>query len=219
MDPSQRADYLYQEYARLSDKAEEQIKSCIEDFKVLGVIGATIVLWKPITQMIVLTNFKIDYSNILFLGFLTLLLIFFTVLFWNMLKQFYIVYYVSALRGYEEEIRKALNETDDSQVFRFNIEKETKPFFRSYLLVFSAFFVVLTIPVAFIPFAILLHVNSFWYGFSYLIAFLMMFSSYLYVLRKSTKHYFKRLNSLCSSEVQINQHEDINSLKGAKKTK
>jgi Holliday junction resolvasome RuvABC ATP-dependent DNA helicase subunit len=44
MNPEQRLDYLYKEYVRLSQQAEEYIRSAFEDFKLMGVIGATIAL-------------------------------------------------------------------------------------------------------------------------------------------------------------------------------
>lgn len=38
MDSNQRLDYLYKEYVRLNQQAEEYIKSAFEDFKLMGVI-------------------------------------------------------------------------------------------------------------------------------------------------------------------------------------
>lgn len=51
MSAEQRLDYLYKEYVRLSEQAEEYIRSAFDDFKLMGVIGATIALWKPIVDV------------------------------------------------------------------------------------------------------------------------------------------------------------------------
>lgn len=60
MSSEQRLDYIYKEYVRLSEKSEEYIKSAFDDLKLMGVIGATIALWKPIVDFIVLANSEID---------------------------------------------------------------------------------------------------------------------------------------------------------------
>ncbi|MEH2364054.1 hypothetical protein [Nostoc sp.] len=188
MDSNSRLEYLYKEYVRLSEKAEEYIKSAFEDLKLMGVIGATIALWKPIVDVIVLANPKIDRSGILFLGFLSLLLVVAIIGFWNLIKQSFIIFFADNLQGYEEEIRKELNEVDDSRVFNLNIEKETK-LIESYRTTFAAFIMVFAIATTFIPFIILLYTNIY-YALVYITLSLIIFVFYFQVLKKSTRKYF-----------------------------
>ncbi|MEH1847756.1 MAG: hypothetical protein V7L25_22940 [Nostoc sp.] len=188
MDSNSRLEYLYKEYVRLNEKAKEYIKSAFEDLKLMGVIGATIALWKPIVDVIVLANPKIDRSGILFLGFLSLLLIVAIIGFWNLIKQSFIIFFADNLQGYEEEIRKELKEVDDSRVFNFNLEKETK-LIESYRTTFAAFLIVFAIATTFIPFIILLSTNIY-YAIIYIFLSLIIFALYFQVLKKSTKKYF-----------------------------
>lgn len=190
MDPDQRLDYLYKEYVRLSEQAEQYIKSAFEDFKLLGVISATIVLWKPIVDMIVIANPKINYDGLLFLGFLSLLLVVAIVGFWNLIRQSFIIFFADNLQGYEEEIRKELSELKDSRVFNFNLEKEIK-LIDSYRITFAAFLVVFAVAVAGIPFLVLLFVEPF-YAVIYLFLSLTTFAMYFRVLKRSTKKYLSK---------------------------
>ena len=188
MDSNQRLDYLYKEYVRLNQQAEEYIKSAFEDFKLMGVIGATIALWKPVVDVIVLANPKINYSGLLFIGFLTLLLIVATIGFWNLIKQSFIIFFADNLQGYEEEIRRELNEMNNSRVFNFNLEKEGK-LIESYRVTFTAFVAIFSLTTTIIPSVILLLFDL---GFAviYLLTSITLFTVYLQVLKKSTKRYF-----------------------------
>ena len=188
MDSNQRLDYLYKEYVRLNQQAEEYIKSAFEDFKLMGVIGATIALWKPVVDIIVLANPKINYSGLLFIGFLTLLLIVATIGFWNLIKQSFIIFFADNLQGYEEEIRRELNEMNNSRVFNFNLEKEGK-LIESYRVTFTAFVAIFSLTTTIIPSVILLLFDL---GFAviYLLTSITLFTVYLQVLKKSTKRYF-----------------------------
>ncbi|MBE9006309.1 hypothetical protein IQ259_14895 [Fortiea sp. LEGE XX443] len=188
MNSEQRLDYLYKEYVRLSQQAEEYIKSAFEDFKLMGVIGATIALWKPIVDVIVLANPKIEYSGLLFLGFLSLLLIIAIIGFWNLIKQSFIIFFADNLQGYEEEIRKELNEVENSRVFSLNLEKETK-LLHSYRVTFAAFLSVFAIATTILPFLILLS-SKIIYSTIYLLLSLTIFGIYFKVLKKSTRKYF-----------------------------
>lgn len=187
MDSNSRLEYLYKEYVRLNEKAEEYIKSAFEDLKLMGVIGATIALWKPIVDVIVLANPKIDHSGILFLGFMSLLLIVAIIGFWNLIKQSFIIFFADNLQGYEEEIRKELKEVDDSKVFNLNLEKETK-LIESYRTTFAAFIIVFAITTTLIPFIILLYTNIS-YALLYILLSLIIFGFYFQVLKKSTRKY------------------------------
>lgn len=187
MNSEQRLDYLYKEYVRLSQQAEEYIKSAFDDFKLMGVIGATIALWKPIVDVIVLANPKIDYSGLLFLGFLSLLLIIAIIGFWNLIKQSFIIFFADNLQGYEEEIRKEFNELGNSRVFNLNNEKEAK-LLLSYKTTFTAFILIFTLTTTVIPFLILLSFKVI-YAFTYLLLSLLIFGIYFRVLRKATRAY------------------------------
>ena len=190
MNSEQRLDYLYKEYVRLSQQAEEYIKSAFDDFKLMGVIGATISLWKPIVDVIALANPKIDYSGILFLGFLSLLLIIAIIGFWNLIKQSFIIFFADNLQGYEEELRKGFNERGDSRVFNLNLEKEAK-LLDNYKITFTAFLSVFALATTIIPFLILLSFKV-TYSVIYLLLSLTIFGVYLRVLKKSTRKYLNK---------------------------
>lgn len=117
MDVNQRMDYLYKEYARLNEKLEEQIKGTFEDFKLFGAAGASIVFWKPITDIIILVNPKIDHIGLLFLGFLSLLLIFTLIGYLFLIRNAFMLSISSNLVSFEEKIRAELNASETSQVF------------------------------------------------------------------------------------------------------
>ncbi len=190
MSSEQRLDYLYKEYVRLSQQTEEYIRSAFDDLKLMGVIGATIALWKPIVDIIVLANPKIDYSGLLFLGFLSLLLIIAVIGFWNLIKQSFIIFFADNLQGYEEELRKELNELESSRVFNLNLEKETK-LLVSYRITFTAFLLVFTLATTVIPSLILLSFKL-TYSLIYLLLSLTIFGIYFRVLKKSTRQYLKK---------------------------
>lgn len=187
MDSNQRLDYLYKEYVRLNQQAEEYIKSAFEDFKLMGVIGATIALWKPVVDIIVLANPKIDYSGLLFIGFLSLLLVVATIGFWNLIKQSFIIFFADNLQGYEEEIRRELNEMNNSRVFNLNLDKESK-LISSYRITYTAFLAIFSIATTLIPSIILFLFDS-RYAVIYLLTSITLFTVYLQVLRKSTRRF------------------------------
>ncbi|MBF2029786.1 MAG: hypothetical protein IGS48_24030 [Oscillatoriales cyanobacterium C42_A2020_001] len=190
MTTEQRLDYLYKEYVRLNEKAEEYIKSAFEDFKLMGVIGATIALWKPVVDVIILANPRIDYSGLLFLGFLSLLLIIAVIGFWNLVKQSFIIFFADNLQGYEEEIRKELKERDSSKVFNLNLEKEIK-LIDSYRMTFRAFLGFFSLVTTLVPFVILCYVNLS-YAIAYVAIALSTFAIYFRVLKKATARYISK---------------------------
>ncbi|MBD2233224.1 hypothetical protein [Phormidium tenue] len=189
MEPEQRLDYLYKEYVRLSQQAEEYIQSAFEDLKLMGVIGATIALWKPIVDFIVLAKPEFDASGLLFLGFLCLLLIIAIIGFWNLIKQSFIIFFADNLQSYEEEIRKELSVTEGSGVFGLNLEKEAK-LLQSYRSTFAAFLSVFALATTFIPFLILISL-SVTYALIYLALSFVLFGTYFRVLKKSTRRFLK----------------------------
>lgn len=192
MDSTQRMDYLYKEYTRLNEKVEEHIKHLYEDFKLLGAIGAVVVLWKPIADVIALANPKMNYRNLLFLGFLSLLLTVAIIGFMNLVKQSYVLFCVSSLQGYEREIRRTLDEVGDAQVFCLNLEKETK-FIKTFRLTFGAFAAISALAITCIPFVVLLNSNAL-HALIYLLMAIIVFASYFQVLRKMVKQYFNKAN-------------------------
>jgi hypothetical protein len=187
MDSEQRLEYLYKEYVRLSQQTEEYIRSAFDDLKLMGVLGATIALWKPVVDVIVLANPKIDYSGLLFLGFLSLLLIITIIGFWNLIKQSFIIFFTDNLQGYEEELRKELSELDGSRIFSLNLEKEAK-LLHSYRVTYAAFLAAFGIATAIVPFLILLSFNVA-YALIYLLLAIAIFIIYFRVLKKSTRQY------------------------------
>ncbi len=72
MDSTQRMDYLYEEYTRLNEKVEEYIKHTYEDFKFLGVIGAVVILWKPIPDLKLRLPDHLQYISVDFARRLTM---------------------------------------------------------------------------------------------------------------------------------------------------
>lgn len=189
MDPEQRLDYLYKEYVRLSQQAEEYIQSAFDDLKLMGVIGATIALWKPIVDFIVLAKPEFDASGLLFLGFLSLLLVIAIIGFWNLIKQSFIIFFADNLQSYEEEIRKELSVVDGSGVFGLNLEKETK-LLQSYRATFAAFLLVFALATTIIPVLILVSL-SVTYALIYLVLSLTLFGTYFRVLKKSTRKFLR----------------------------
>ncbi|XHX80234.1 MAG: hypothetical protein RBJ76_09985 [Stenomitos frigidus ULC029] len=185
----QRLDYLYKEYVRLSDKAEEFIKSTIDDFKLFGVVGAFIVLWKPIAELILSTNSKLDAALVLFLGFLSLLLVLGIVGLLNLFKQSYAWYFIHNLKAYGKELKKAFHEAEDSQIFNFNLGKDEPKFVASYRLTFKAFLFCFGFAIIVMPSIILGYSNVLYavlYCLTSLISFLVV---YVQLLKKMIKQY------------------------------
>lgn len=188
-DSNQRLDYLYKEYVRLSDKAEDFIKNAYDDFKLLGVVGAVVIVWKPVSEVVLPANSKIDSSLFLFLGFLSLLTVLGMVALLNLIKQSYTWYFVHNLQAYEIEIRKELGEVEDSQIFKFNLGKqETKFLTASYRLSFRTFLISSTAVVTLLPFVILCYSNIF-YALLYVSISLLGFTLYLQIFRRMIKQY------------------------------
>ncbi len=189
MDSNQRIDYLYKEYARLNEKLEEHIKSSFDDFKLLGAASASIIFWKPIADLIVLANPKINYSGLVFLGFLSLLLIFVLVGFASLVRTTYIYSVSSNLLSFEQEIRKELNEAEHSQVFGVNLGRDTVKFSTAYRLTYGTTLIILALAITLIPFAILCYVNIL-YAVVYLFLASLASIIYLQVARKLTRIFF-----------------------------
>ncbi|MGD1860179.1 MAG: hypothetical protein ACFB0E_09445 [Leptolyngbyaceae cyanobacterium] len=189
-DSSQRLEYLYKEYVRLSDKSEDFIKSTYDDFKMFGAVSAIIVIWKPISELIAPMNSKVDSSLILFLGFLSLLTVLGITALLNLVKQSYGWYFVHNLQAYETEIRKELGEAEGSQVFNFNIAKEEKRFVTAvYRLSFRAFVMSFAFAVIAIP-SIILYYSNILYAVIYLLISLLGFLIiYLQIFRRMIKQY------------------------------
>ncbi|MBW4512396.1 MAG: hypothetical protein KME64_38770 [Scytonematopsis contorta HA4267-MV1] len=190
MDSNQRIDYLYKEYTRLSEKAEEQIKSTYDDFKLLGVFGVFIVIWKPISDLIASTNAKVDSSTILFLGFFSVLIISGMIGFLDLIKQFYAWYIVYNLQAYEVEIKKELDEAENSQIFNFNLGKKEEKFIAlTYRGAYRLLVITFEFGITIIPFLVLYH-SSVLYAVIYLLISLSGFIIYSLMFQKMMKRYF-----------------------------
>ncbi|NJP10494.1 MAG: hypothetical protein HC866_14300 [Leptolyngbyaceae cyanobacterium RU_5_1] len=192
IDANQRIDHLYREYARLSEKAEEHIKSMYDDFKLLGALGAAIVVWKPISDVIASTNSKVDSSTILFLGFLSFLIISGMIALLNLIKQSYAWYFVYNLQAYEIEIKKELDEAENSQIFNFNLGKKEEKFIASsYREPYRFFLIAGEVGITFIPFLVLCH-SSILYAVIYLSLSLSGFLIFLRMFQRMMKRYFNK---------------------------
>jgi len=191
MDSNQRIEYLYKEYARLSEKVEENIKGSFDDFKLLGAASASIIVWKPIADLITQVNPKVNYSGLLFLGFLSLLLVFALIGFTSLVRTAYMFSIVSSLLSFEEEIRKELNEGEHSQVFKVNLERNTKKFSTAYGLTYGITLIILIFAVTIIPFAVLCYFNVL-YAVIYLLLALLVCIIYVQVARKLTRIFFDK---------------------------
>ena len=118
---STKIDYLYQEYVRLNNKAEELITSIFDDFKLFGAVGASIALWKPILDLLSPKNITINSEFALLLGFISLLIALYLVAYLGLNKMGYLLYYVQTLQTYELRIKRELNESDSSDFFIFSL--------------------------------------------------------------------------------------------------
>ncbi|MBW4514270.1 MAG: hypothetical protein KME11_03495 [Timaviella obliquedivisa GSE-PSE-MK23-08B] len=188
-DSSQRLKYLYKEYVRLNDKADDLIKSTFEDFKLFGVVGAVILIWKPIAELTLPASPRLNSSLFLFLGFLSLLTVLGLIALSNLIKQSYAWYFVHNLQAYEMEIKKELGEVEDSQIFNFNMGKEEAKFIiSSYQLSYRTFTISFAIVVTLLPFIILCYSNIF-YALLYLLISFFGFALYLQIFRRMVKQY------------------------------
>lgn len=188
-DPIQRLEILYREYVRLNDKAEDLIKSTYDDFKSLGVVGAVIIIWKPISEVILPAIPRLESSLFLFLGFLSLLAILGLVAFTNLLKQSYSWYFVYNLKAYEVEIKKELKELESSRIFNFNTGKEEPRFIiASYRLAFRSFVFSTAAFVTLIPFVVLCY-SSILYAMLYLLVSAFGFLLYLQIFKRVLRQY------------------------------
>lgn len=187
-DSNQKIDYLYKEYARLSEKSDELIKSILDDFKLFGAAGATIVIWKPISDLIAPINSKLDSSSILFLGFLSILAILGIIGYSNLIKHAYAWYFVYNLQAYEIEMKKLLGE-EDSQLFNFNIGKSEQKFITTiYKTSYKSLMIFVSLVISLLPFIVLCYSNTV-YAVIYLLLSLVGSITHLQMFRRVMKQY------------------------------
>ena len=188
-DEHSRLEYVYQEYTRLSDKCEDFIQGTYDDFKLLGATGAIVIIWKPLSEVILPSNSTLKADLLTFLGFLSLLTVMGLIALVNLIKQSYSWYLVHHLQAYEREIRTTLCEAETSQIFSFNLDK-AKPKFvtASYRLAFRAFAIAFTTIVTLLPCIVLLQLNML-YAFLYGAITLLGFTLYLQIFRRIMKQY------------------------------
>lgn len=190
-DPDKRIDYFYKEYVRLSEKCDELIKITFDDFKLLGAAGATIVIWKPVSELITPINAKFDSSSVLFLGFLSILSIIGIVGYLGLLRHAYVWYFVQNLQAYELELKKLLGEAEDSRLFNFNMGKNEQKFMTIiYKTSFGSLMVVISLVISLLPFIVLCYSN-FIYAVLYLLIALVGSISYLQLFKRVLKQYSK----------------------------
>jgi hypothetical protein len=167
---AERIEHLYKEYVRLSDRADEYIKSSFDDFKLLGALGGLIVAWKPIAELLKASQPELARGAlILFLGFLSLFLTVAVIAFRDLLKQALIFDLAGHLRQYEKELRKYFAEESDSTVFRLYTKRLDdwyaevfRPTALRFHLVFSAGIVVVPVGSMFIT------DGGWWFAVAYL---------------------------------------------------
>ncbi len=183
-----KLDYLYKEYARLSDKAEELVKGVFDDFKLFGAIAVFLPVLKPVLDFIIPTNLKIDSSFVVFMGFISLRAVLFMIGFLISAKVGYLLYFVHNLQAYEIKIKKELSESSDSEIFNFNIGKEEARFATIYRLPFRAIFMLLSLVADLVPLIILyFYVSS--YALIYLLLSLVGTIIYLKITQKVYRQY------------------------------
>lgn len=91
---------LHEEYVRLHQEAETYAKSSFADFKYLGAIG-TVFTWKPLLSQ---WEPSADTGQILFFGFLAILLIVAVLGIRDLMKQSVLLFYVCQMKRIEEQI-------------------------------------------------------------------------------------------------------------------
>jgi hypothetical protein len=188
-EPEQKIDYLYKEYVRLSEKSDELIKSTFDDFKLLGAAGASIVIWKPVSDLITPINSKLDSSAILFLGFLSILSIVGIVGYLGLLKHAYVWYFVHNLQAYEVEIKKLLGEVESSRLFNFNTGKgEQKFIIIIYKTSFKSLMTVIFLVISLLPFIVLCY-SKVLYAVIYLLISLLGSITYFRLFIRVMKQY------------------------------
>lgn len=157
LSPEQKLEYLYREYVRLSETAEDYVKESFNDFKLFGAVGAVAVLWKPIADAIAVSFPAFSPNLILFFGFLCFYMIFGLICGLALLRHAYGWYFVYSLRAYELRIKHMLDEADSSQIFNFNLGKEDPRFITSvYRISFRLLIAVFGFSTTVLPFVIIL---------------------------------------------------------------
>jgi hypothetical protein len=185
-----KLDYLYKEYARLNDKTEEYVKSIFEDFKLFGAITVVIPILKPIFDLIVPTNLKIDSGFVWLMGFISLRIVIYIIGFLILARTGYLLHCVHNLQAYEIKIKKELNESADSDIFNFNLGKEEARFATIYRLPFRAILILLILLADVVPFFILYFYIS-QYALIYLLLSLIGTTVFLQISRKVYQQYFR----------------------------
>ncbi|MDQ3021168.1 MAG: hypothetical protein M3R36_11455 [Bacteroidota bacterium] len=109
---SNKLEFFYKEYVRISDRCVSYVNSSFDDIKLYTVLGS-IIAWPPITE-----SFFNDDVKVLFLGFLAIYSVFIILSVYNLMKQSLVVYYLNKLTFYETEIRKLLN--DEEKIFEWS---------------------------------------------------------------------------------------------------
>ena len=113
---SQKVEYLYKEYVRLSERCTSYVQSSFDDIRLYGAIGG-VLAWTPIAN---LKLFDVESQPlIMFLGFLGILVIFIILGIYNAIKQSLVVYYLRELRPYEIELKTHLN-IEDQHIFKWS---------------------------------------------------------------------------------------------------
>ena len=140
--------YHYKETVRLANICDSYAKGAFADFKMLAAIGA-ILTWKPFYEAVYPKN--TGDTNILFLGFVAILIMLAIVGIMNLQKLLIINFYLEQLQYFETEIRSLLG-CQNSPTFRVAENWRTRASSKQIILgwIFYAFFYIAAITPTFI---------------------------------------------------------------------
>jgi hypothetical protein len=93
----------YQEYVRLSDKADEYGKAAMADVSLVAAVAA-ILAWPPLTNAIAAGD-----NTLLFLGFMALLAVLIAIVAFSALKESILYYYLNEANLYGRALRTSLD--------------------------------------------------------------------------------------------------------------
>lgn len=119
LDSTQKLEYLYKEYARLSNAVEERVKSLYDDFKLLGALSASVLVWKPISDLLSTSNANFNSDLALFLGFLGIEAVIGIIGAYTLTKHSDAWYLAHTLQSYEVTINQLIEGSEDSNFFAF----------------------------------------------------------------------------------------------------
>lgn len=161
LNPEQKLDYLYREYARLSNITMEYLKEVYGDIKLFGAIGASVIIWKPVADLVSSIHTELAANLVLLLGFLGIEIILGIISSFNLVKQSNVWFYVVHLKAYELKISEILETLDEnSRIFwLYQSLEESKYINGLYRTAFVFFLLYVKLSATIFPFLILCFVK------------------------------------------------------------